>query len=53
MLSAGLVILTVGMIVLVLISCMCLCLQETEEDLAEAEEYKEARTVLDSVKLEG
>ncbi|XP_024252908.1 tubulin-specific chaperone A isoform X2 [Oncorhynchus tshawytscha] len=27
--------------------------QETEEDLAEAEEYKEARTVLDSVKLEG
>ncbi|XP_055730012.1 tubulin-specific chaperone A isoform X1 [Salvelinus fontinalis] len=26
---------------------------ETEEDLAEAEEYKEARTVLDSVKLEG
>lgn len=27
--------------------------QETEEELAEAEEYKEARTVLDSVKLEG
>lgn len=27
--------------------------QETEEDLAEAEEYKEARTMLDSVKLEG
>ncbi|KAM6902421.1 tubulin-specific chaperone A [Xenentodon cancila] len=28
-------------------------LLETEEDLAEAEEYKEARSVLDSVKLEG
>lgn len=27
--------------------------QETEEELAETEEYKEARTVLDSVKLEG
>ncbi|CAK6963563.1 tubulin-specific chaperone A isoform X2 [Scomber scombrus] len=27
--------------------------QETEEDLAEAEEYKVARTILDSVKLEG
>uniref|UniRef100_A0A3Q0SI96 Tubulin-specific chaperone A n=1 Tax=Amphilophus citrinellus TaxID=61819 RepID=A0A3Q0SI96_AMPCI len=27
--------------------------QETEEDLAESEEYKEARSVLDSVKLEG
>ncbi|XP_049459915.1 tubulin-specific chaperone A [Epinephelus fuscoguttatus] len=26
---------------------------ETEEDLAESEEYKEARNVLDSVKLEG
>ncbi|KAJ0012912.1 hypothetical protein NQD34_017246 [Periophthalmus magnuspinnatus] len=26
---------------------------ETEEDLAEAEEYKEARNILDSVKLEG
>jgi hypothetical protein len=31
----------------------CVCFQETEEDLAEAVEYKEARTVLDSVKLEG
>nr|XP_055036556.1 tubulin-specific chaperone A isoform X1 [Misgurnus anguillicaudatus] len=28
-------------------------LLETEEELAETEEYKEARTVLDSVKLEG
>ncbi|XP_047426311.1 tubulin-specific chaperone A [Mugil cephalus] len=28
-------------------------LLETEEDLAELEEYKEARNVLDSVKLEG
>ncbi|CAK6963562.1 tubulin-specific chaperone A [Scomber scombrus] len=28
-------------------------LLETEEDLAEAEEYKVARTILDSVKLEG
>ncbi|XP_053195383.1 tubulin-specific chaperone A [Scomber japonicus] len=28
-------------------------LLETEEDLAEAEEYKEARNILDSVKLEG
>ncbi|XP_061589315.1 tubulin-specific chaperone A [Cololabis saira] len=28
-------------------------LLETEEDLGEAEEYKEARSVLDSVKLEG
>ncbi|XP_015244522.1 PREDICTED: tubulin-specific chaperone A [Cyprinodon variegatus] len=28
-------------------------LLETEEDLAESEEYKEARNVLDSVKLEG
>ncbi|XP_016359573.1 tubulin-specific chaperone A-like [Sinocyclocheilus anshuiensis] len=28
-------------------------LLETEEELAEMEEYKEARTVLDSVKLEG
>lgn len=28
-------------------------LLESEEDLAEAEEYKEARNVLDSVKLEG
>ncbi|XP_029371467.1 tubulin-specific chaperone A isoform X2 [Echeneis naucrates] len=27
--------------------------QETEEDLAETEEYKEARNMLDSVKLEG
>ncbi|XP_070780731.1 tubulin-specific chaperone A isoform X2 [Enoplosus armatus] len=27
--------------------------QETEEDLAESEEYKEARNMLDSVKLEG
>uniref|UniRef100_A0A3B3DRD5 Tubulin-specific chaperone A n=1 Tax=Oryzias melastigma TaxID=30732 RepID=A0A3B3DRD5_ORYME len=27
--------------------------QEAEEDLAESEEYKEARTVLDSVKLDG
>ncbi|XP_030624734.1 tubulin-specific chaperone A isoform X2 [Chanos chanos] len=27
--------------------------QETEEELVETEEYKEARTVLDSVKLEG
>ncbi|KAM4532529.1 tubulin-specific chaperone A [Fundulus diaphanus] len=26
---------------------------ETEEDLAESEEYKEAKNVLDSVKLEG
>ncbi|XP_017543018.1 tubulin-specific chaperone A isoform X1 [Pygocentrus nattereri] len=26
---------------------------ETEEDLAETEEYKEARSILDSVKLEG
>ena len=26
---------------------------ETEEDLAESEEYKEARNVLDSVELEG
>ncbi|XP_018592168.1 tubulin-specific chaperone A [Scleropages formosus] len=26
---------------------------EIEEDLAESEEYKEARTILDSVKLEG
>ncbi|KAF6721720.1 Tubulin-specific chaperone A [Oryzias melastigma] len=26
---------------------------EAEEDLAESEEYKEARTVLDSVKLDG
>lgn len=34
--------------------CMCLSsLQETEEDLAEAEEYKEAKNMLDSVKLEG
>ncbi len=31
----------------------CFYFQETEEELAEAEEYKEARTVLDSVKLEG
>lgn len=30
-----------------------MCLQETEEDLAEAEEYKEAKNMLDSVKLEG
>ncbi|GLD51742.1 tubulin-specific chaperone A [Lates japonicus] len=28
-------------------------LLETEEDLTESEEYKEARNVLDSVKLEG
>ncbi|KAM6986202.1 tubulin-specific chaperone A isoform 1-T2 [Aplochiton taeniatus] len=28
-------------------------LLEAEEDLAESEEYKEARTILDSVKLEG
>uniref|UniRef100_A0A3B4U3G8 Tubulin-specific chaperone A n=1 Tax=Seriola dumerili TaxID=41447 RepID=A0A3B4U3G8_SERDU len=28
-------------------------LLETEEDLAESEEYKEAKNVLDSVKLEG
>lgn len=28
-------------------------LQETEEDLNESEEYKEARNILDSVKLEG
>ncbi|XP_060917454.1 tubulin-specific chaperone A [Labrus mixtus] len=28
-------------------------LLETEEDLNEAEEYKEARNILDSVKLEG
>ncbi|KAM9841064.1 tubulin-specific chaperone A [Aulostomus maculatus] len=28
-------------------------LLETEEDLAESEEYKEARNVLDAVKLEG
>ncbi|KAL6470823.1 hypothetical protein MHYP_G00219420 [Metynnis hypsauchen] len=28
-------------------------LLETEEDLAETEEYKEARSILDSVKLEG
>ncbi|KAK2818677.1 hypothetical protein Q5P01_024238 [Channa striata] len=28
-------------------------LLETEEDLADSEEYKEARNVLDSVKLEG
>ncbi|KAK7895905.1 hypothetical protein WMY93_021230 [Mugilogobius chulae] len=28
-------------------------LLETEEDLVEAEEYKEARNILDSVKLEG
>ncbi|KAG7238618.1 hypothetical protein INR49_030692 [Caranx melampygus] len=28
-------------------------LLETEEDLAEAEEYKEAKNILDSVKLEG
>ncbi|XP_029941313.1 tubulin-specific chaperone A isoform X2 [Salarias fasciatus] len=28
-------------------------LLETEEDLAESEEYKEAQSVLDSVKLEG
>lgn len=28
-------------------------LLEAEEDLAESEEYKEARTMLDSVKLEG
>nr|XP_020442120.1 tubulin-specific chaperone A [Monopterus albus] len=28
-------------------------LLETEEDLGESEEYKEARNVLDSVKLEG
>uniref|UniRef100_A0A8C9YR25 Tubulin-specific chaperone A n=1 Tax=Sander lucioperca TaxID=283035 RepID=A0A8C9YR25_SANLU len=27
--------------------------QEAEEDLGESEEYKEARSVLDSVKLEG
>lgn len=27
--------------------------QETEEELAEMEEYKEARTILDSAKLEG
>ncbi|XP_004566915.1 tubulin-specific chaperone A [Maylandia zebra] len=28
-------------------------LLETEEELAESEEYKEARSILDSVKLEG
>ncbi|KAM7392479.1 hypothetical protein PAMA_007546 [Pampus argenteus] len=28
-------------------------LLETEEDLAESEEYKEAKNILDSVKLEG
>ncbi|XP_031716203.1 tubulin-specific chaperone A [Anarrhichthys ocellatus] len=28
-------------------------LLETEEDLSESEEYKEARNILDSVKLEG
>ncbi|XP_067335368.1 tubulin-specific chaperone A-like isoform X1 [Channa argus] len=28
-------------------------LQETEEELADSEEYKEARNVLDSAKLEG
>ena len=38
--------------------CLCvwvcsLCLQETLEDLAESEQYTEARSVLDSVKLEG
>lgn len=33
--------------------CVFVCFQETEEDLAESEEYKEARGVLDSVKLEG
>jgi hypothetical protein len=30
-----------------------LFLQETLEDLAESEEYIEARSILDSVKLEG
>lgn len=32
---------------------MFVCFQETEEELAESEEYKEARSILDSVKLEG
>lgn len=30
----------------------CVSFQESEKDLEEAEEYKEARLVLDSVKLE-
>lgn len=36
-------------------TCLCVFVsfQETEEDLAELEEYKEARNMLDSVKLEG
>lgn len=33
--------------------CMFVSFQEAEEDLAESEEYKEARNILDSVKLEG
>lgn len=33
--------------------CVFVCFQETEEELAESEEYKEARSILDSVKLEG
>lgn len=33
--------------------CVCLCLfQETEEELNELEEYKEAKNMLDSVVLE-
>ncbi len=33
--------------------CVFVSFQETEEDLGETEEYKEARNILDSVKLEG
>lgn len=34
-------------------ACVCLCLfQETEEELNELEEYKEAKNMLDSVVLE-
>lgn len=36
--------------------CVCVCFvsfQESEADLGESEEYKEARNMLDSVKLEG
>lgn len=33
--------------------CVFVSFQETEEDLGESEEYKEARNILDSVKLEG
>lgn len=32
---------------------MFVSFQETEEELSESEEYKEAKNILDSVKLEG